>query len=815
MEPLYSIYMPLGIVGFIRWSIWIFKKILSFGYAPSVLKNKERFTFSIVTAVYNEDPAFFKKALLSWKRNKPTEIIAVIDYSDWRDINLFKKFSENFKEAKLIITTCPGKRPALALGIKASKGRIVAMADSDTVWDKKIKHKIFNSFADESVGGVTLRQEVLEPDTLNRRLYNIQLSDRYFTEFPFLSVVSNYLNCLSGRTAVYRREALLQVIDDMVNEKFLAERSISGEDKALTNLIQKSGWKTRYVMDACVKTSGAPDFETFLKQRIRWSRNSWRADIKMIFSKWIWKRGKVLALYTIDRFIQPFIFLVAPITFLFAVTRGDWPIAGGLILWWIISRSVKISSHLKRHPADFAIVPIYILNNYLLNVIKIYALFTITRQGWITRWDQRRVKSFSWIKSVPAYFLTFFVLILFFILIGSRNGNVEGFLKDEIYLNKNDADRELILNNLNNNQFAYYELKEGDDAESISARYGVEKEKIWIFENNAVIPISELRRSPEQIFSYNTPQIFYDREKNLITIKGEGSIVTMGMLWDVLKDEGLFVKNSKEWLLKSDILVLKGAVLLIFSEDVSLLKLKSDQDGFVSINSDNGNIVISGTSIISWDEKKAGPDIETGDGRSFILVKGNARLDVIGSEIAYLGYENPQRCALNWSSKERFLTVGSLNRSSVHDNYCGAGLSGTTGISVINSDIFSNSNEGLFLDGSNNSLVFNNEIYSNGKEGICLEKNSFNNFIISNKIYENKSDGISFNKDSVNNFAKENYIFSNSSGILISRSRHNLAEGNIIKDNEIGIFIKNQNENQENNSFYRNIIVNNKINVEN
>ena len=371
--------------------IWLFKKSVSLFYRlpkPTF----QKFKLSIITAVYNEDPVIFEKAIFSWKRRKPFEIIAVIDYTDFKNIDLFKSFSQRFEFAKLIVTRKPGKRPALAEGIRASSGDILALVDSDTVWNKMPKTKIFAPFRNPSVGGATVRQEILKSDTLARKLFSIQLSDRYFTEYPFLSVLSGYLNCLSGRTALYRREALMQVLDEMENEIFGGKQAISGEDKSLTNLIQARGWKTKYLRDACVKTSGAPDMLTYLKQRVRWSRNSWRADLKTVFSGWVWKRGKILALNTIDRFIQPFILLLAPLYFIFAVASCNWIMVKILLLWWVFSRSIKNISHFTRHPFDFIILPFYILNSFLLNILKIYALLTLTRQGWITRWNKNRIQ---------------------------------------------------------------------------------------------------------------------------------------------------------------------------------------------------------------------------------------------------------------------------------------------------------------------------------------------------------------------------------------------------------------------------------------
>jgi hyaluronan synthase len=72
--------LPLGIIGLWRWSIWLFKELVGLRYRPQTKEYKAK--VSLITPVYNENPDVFKQALLSWQKNKPAEIIAVIDYSD-------------------------------------------------------------------------------------------------------------------------------------------------------------------------------------------------------------------------------------------------------------------------------------------------------------------------------------------------------------------------------------------------------------------------------------------------------------------------------------------------------------------------------------------------------------------------------------------------------------------------------------------------------------------------------------------------------------------------------------------------------------
>jgi len=375
-------YFPLGIIGFWRWGTWLVRRLLSLFYKPS--KRNFHASVSIVTPVYNEDPDVFRQALASWRVNNPLEIIAVIDHTDEKCIKEFEKFSYQFKQAKLIVTEKPGKRPALADGIRATKGKIIALVDSDVFWSKLVLREALRPFADPKVGGTAVRQNVINPQTLAQNIFDIQLDMRFFDEIMGLNVAGNVLTCLSGRTAFYRRKALMPLVDDMVNETFWGKQCIGGDDKRLTYLIEAAGRRTRYQHNAHVYTPGAKKLSTLFKQRTRWSRNTWRADLRALREGWVWKHP-FLAFVLIDRLVSPLALLLSLMYFIVSIVFQLWIPAATLFVWWFFSRGFRILPHLLRRPRNIKLVPVYVFANFSMAIIKIYALLTLNRQDWITR----------------------------------------------------------------------------------------------------------------------------------------------------------------------------------------------------------------------------------------------------------------------------------------------------------------------------------------------------------------------------------------------------------------------------------------------
>jgi cellulose synthase/poly-beta-1,6-N-acetylglucosamine synthase-like glycosyltransferase len=380
--PLLAFYFPLGIIGFWRWGTWLVRRLVSLFYKPS--KRNFHASVSIVTPVYNEDPDVFRQALASWRANNPLEIIAVIDYTDKECIEEFEEFSRQFDQAKLIVTEKPGKRPALADGIRATKGKIIALVDSDALWSKLVLREALRPFADPKVGGTAVRQNVINPQTLAQNIFDIQLDLRFFDEIMGLNVAGNVLTCLSGRTAFYRRKALMPLVDDMVNETFWGKQCIGGDDKRLTYLIEAAGWRTRYQHNAHLYTPGAKKLSTLFKQRTRWSRNTWRADLRALRVGWVWKHP-FLAFVLIDRLVSPLALSLSLMYFIVSLVFHLWIPAAILFVWWFFSRGVRILPHLLRRPRNIKLVPAYVFANFSMAIIKIYALLTLNRQDWITR----------------------------------------------------------------------------------------------------------------------------------------------------------------------------------------------------------------------------------------------------------------------------------------------------------------------------------------------------------------------------------------------------------------------------------------------
>lgn len=382
LGTLLGVLIPIGILGMIRWTMWLFKRIPALFYRP--VSNNFDTTATIVTPVYNEDPVLFRLAIASWIANQPDRIIAVIDVTDTQS----QEVAREYPQVEIMLIDLPGKRPALAMGIDVTTTEIVVLVDSDVIWEPDVLKKVKMPFADPKIGGVGTRQNMYPSDgkraTLWERIADIYLDIRYSDEVPATTLIGRAVSCLSGRTAAYRTKLLQELREPFLNETFNGRPCMSGDDKRYTCLVLQQGYLTWNQLDAQVYSTFKPDFKGFQKQRIRWSRNSFRSDLRALWQGWVWHHP-YLAFMLIDKTIAPFTLLLGPIVLVLSIFLGAWQLVLALLIWWHVSRAVKILPHLRRQPQDWLILPVYIAVNYYMSLIKAYALFTINEHKWLTR----------------------------------------------------------------------------------------------------------------------------------------------------------------------------------------------------------------------------------------------------------------------------------------------------------------------------------------------------------------------------------------------------------------------------------------------
>jgi cellulose synthase/poly-beta-1,6-N-acetylglucosamine synthase-like glycosyltransferase len=379
----WHLLLPLGVVGALSWSIWLIRKVLSTLYRTTVCDF--RTTTSVVVPSFREDPDVLERCLDTWLEQEPTEIIVVPDAQDVEALARLRARED--PRLKVIPFAHEGKRSALGVGIRAARGEILVLCDSDTRWQPGLLSFVQMPFVDPAVGAVGTRQNVYLPmSSIWRRVADWIIDLRYLDYVP-ATARAGAVVCVSGRTAAYRRSAVLPVLEHLEHEFFLGRRCIAGDDGRLTWLVLASGYKTVHQNSARALSMFPNTFRAFCKQRVRWSRNSYRCYLTAAWQGWLWRVPLVSQLTVLQILFTP-VTMFAAVYYVAASGFSDrgWTALSLSLTWVFLGRAIRSVSHLRRRPADLLILPVVAVVIALVALpIKTYALFTMNKQGWLTR----------------------------------------------------------------------------------------------------------------------------------------------------------------------------------------------------------------------------------------------------------------------------------------------------------------------------------------------------------------------------------------------------------------------------------------------
>lgn len=226
------------------------------------------------------------------------EVIVVDDCSNDRSVEKIQEIIEilhqegaRFKtEERVKYIVQPknsGKRHALSRGVVEAKHELVVFVDSDSFLDPYAIRNLVMPFQDPKMGGVSGRTDVA--NTYTNALTKMQ-SVRYYIAFRIMKAaeaVFDAVTCLSGPLACYRKEYVLENMDEWLNQKFLGRKATFGDDRSMTNFIL-SKYRTGYQDTAICSTIVPNRYKVFLSQQMRWKR-SWLRE-SMVAGKFMWKK---------------------------------------------------------------------------------------------------------------------------------------------------------------------------------------------------------------------------------------------------------------------------------------------------------------------------------------------------------------------------------------------------------------------------------------------------------------------------------------------------------------------------------------------
>lgn len=361
----------------------LLRLILAYFYSRNkkVLNQNMDDLVTVIIPTYNEKPQLLHDCIVSVLKQKqyhPNLDVIVIDDGSTEPVVLSKDIADEVKFIRL--NTNQGKMRAQAEGIYAARAetQYILTVDSDTILGWRAVERLMSQFDDET-GVVCGEVEILNVQGINRIVQFL-----YWNAFNIWragsSVFGQVMVC-SGAISMYRFQPL---VSGGILQEYLDRNIEVGNDRYITFLFLKHGWKTRFADDALAITEGPRGWK-FVKQQVRWNKSFWRG---IFFS--IPAYGLKNWYFTLDMFLKAFSRLttIAVMIWTFVLLfQGNFRTLFWVIfvcLFYGLIHSVA-GLVITRRPAFLLFSLWGILSLYLVAPVNVWSILTAARDKWGTR----------------------------------------------------------------------------------------------------------------------------------------------------------------------------------------------------------------------------------------------------------------------------------------------------------------------------------------------------------------------------------------------------------------------------------------------
>ena len=384
--------VALSIYGVLAIGYLTIKLVMSLGYEPRTDPAPEC-SVAVVVPFYNEDPTAFEACLRSIlaQTRPPEEIYVVDDGSD---------SPAEFALAGEVLAGAPvslhrfehnrGKRHAQTWAFTRTSADIVVTIDSDTVLDPEAIAEGLRAFADPEVQAVTGNVMVLNRrKNLLTRLTAVRYANAFLWERAAYGAVGAVL-CACGSFSLWRRDLLIDNLEDYVSQTFMGVEVMYGDDRRLTNYALRRG--KVLLQDTAIAYTVVPErFGHYLRQQSRWNRSFFRETMWALRKFRPWNRVWWLSFGELSLWFV-FTFLLVAVLVVYPLITGHLPSAWYLVFLALMAyaRSVRyVGSRIgsvAHQLGGFSMAPLYgLMHITVLMPIRVWSLATLGRRAWGTR----------------------------------------------------------------------------------------------------------------------------------------------------------------------------------------------------------------------------------------------------------------------------------------------------------------------------------------------------------------------------------------------------------------------------------------------
>lgn len=379
----------------ISFLLYILFLYLRYKAIPSV-SDDELPTCTVIVPVYNEGALVYKTLKSLVASDYPEEKLQIIAIDDGSQDDTWQWMKQAKSELgnRVSIYQQPqnkGKRHALYRGFNLGTGAVFITVDSDSVVQKNTLRMMTSPFVvDTSCGAVAGNVKVLNNEkAIIPRMLNVSFA----FSFEFIRSAQSSLGsvlCTPGALSAYRREAVFNCLEEWIQQTFMGQVSKIGEDRAMTNMILKQGYKVLFQREALVFTNVPERYKNLSKMFIRWERSNIRENIAMSrFAFSDFRKGSKggTRILLLNQWLKMVMAYPGVLLMLFLVITYPVLFFSSTLLSILIFSSIQAVFYAKKHSATEALwaYSYSIFYAFTMFWITPYAIATAGRSGWLTR----------------------------------------------------------------------------------------------------------------------------------------------------------------------------------------------------------------------------------------------------------------------------------------------------------------------------------------------------------------------------------------------------------------------------------------------
>ncbi|MBU1054149.1 MAG: glycosyltransferase family 2 protein [Proteobacteria bacterium] len=394
---------------------FLWRLYLVFKYKPvSSMPDEELLSCSVIVPAFNEGKQVYMTLKSLTESDYPLQKLQIIAVDDGSADDTWEWISKAKQELgkRIIAIKLPknkGKRHALYSGFQQSKGDILVTVDSDSeVTPDTLRNLISPFVKDETTGAVAGNIRVLNR---NEGIIPKMLDVIFVFSFDFIRASQSMVNtvlCTPGALSAYRRNVVIPILSEWLNQRFFGKPSTIGEDRAMTNLIIREGYNVYFQRNAVAFTNAPVKYINLCKMLLRWARSHIRESIVM--SRFIFKKFRKhsalgvrinFILNSMGIILSPFFLFTTIACFCWRTMEFGIIILAGIILTSSVA-SILYTKRCRNSDGLFAyLYGIFALAG--LSWISVYSLATLHHTGWLTRGSSAESRK-SAVKSQRVYF---------------------------------------------------------------------------------------------------------------------------------------------------------------------------------------------------------------------------------------------------------------------------------------------------------------------------------------------------------------------------------------------------------------------------